>query len=82
MGINDNLLNHDDEKVCPNCQGSGRITKGGELITEENKKESDLTIKELPELIIQCIRDCKKQDADKQYGELWLKRKKELNPLF
>ena len=49
------------------------------------KMVKDLTMDELFNLIINAVRECKRQDdekAEKQYGELWLKRKKELNPLF
>ena len=52
---------------------------------ENTKLVKDMTVKEMSELIVKCIKECKKQEADraeKQYGELWLKRKSELNPIF
>ena len=55
------------------------------LLDGTTRKVSDLTVAELYDLIIKAVKECKQQDAanaEKQYGELWLERKKELNPLF
>lgn len=51
------LLNYEDEMICPACNGVGRIKK-------RDKRVSDLTVAEAFELMIKAVKECKKQDAE------------------
>ena len=51
------LLNYEDEMICPACNGIGRIKKRDKIV-------SDLPDAEAFELMIKAVKECKQQDDE------------------
>lgn len=76
--MNTDLINHDDEMICPVCNGIGRILK-------RNKRVSDLTVDELRKIIIECFEMLKRREHDtsiEEYKRLTTNYKKPANEVF
>mgnify|MGYP001590786579 CR=1 FL=1 len=66
---NNDLLNYDDEIICPTCKSIGRIKKRDRII-------SDLTLPEFKTLMVDCFEMLKQRELDtsmKEYDRLTAK---------
>ena len=89
--MNNDLLNYDDEKTCPNCLGVGRIKN---LVTDDDlyrnvdsRNIHDLTIPEFKKLMVECFEMLKQREIEtsmKEYNKLTTKIPKEAmnQPVF
>ncbi len=67
------LFNYEDEKICPNCQGLGKIKKSGELLTPkvnmDEMKIYELSVEEFKKLMVECYEMLEKRKLDTSMEE-------------